>query len=148
MARALIAEARHAALGTIDPSTGAPIVTRIALGTTPEGLPLTLVSDLSAHTRALKANPAASLLLGEPGAKGDPLTHQRLTLHAGARVVVRNSAAHAGLRRHYLASHPKAKLYVDFADFSFVIFDLTGGSLNGGFGRAYELTSADLIPEF
>jgi putative heme iron utilization protein len=106
---------------------------------------MTLVSDLSAHTRALKANPAASLLLGEPGAKGDPLTHPRLTVQATARFVDRASDEHATLRTHYLASHPKAKLYADFADFSFVVFEVKGANLNGGFGKAYDLTASDIV---
>lgn len=144
LARRLLASARVAALGTLDPATGAPTVTRIGLGLTPEGLPMTLVSDLSAHTRALRANPAASLLVGEPGPRGDPLTHPRLTLSARARFVGRDTPEHAALRTHYLASHPKAKLYADFADFSFLCFDVTAASLNGGFGKAYDLTPADL----
>ena len=45
---------------------GAPAVTRIALATTPDGAPLSLVSELSAHTAALEANPACALLVGEP----------------------------------------------------------------------------------
>ncbi len=144
LARRLLAEARHAALGTLDPATGAPVVTRVAVGTTPESLPMTLVSALSAHTRALRANPLASLLVGEPGPKGDPLTHPRLTLHLRASFVARGTPEHDRLRAHWLASHPKSALYADFADFAFVIYEPTGASLNGGFGKAYELTPEDL----
>ncbi|MDH3264278.1 MAG: pyridoxamine 5'-phosphate oxidase family protein [Paracoccaceae bacterium] len=144
LARRLLAEARHGALGTLDPDTGAPVVTRVAVGTTPEGLPLTLVSALSAHTRALRASPLASLMVGEPGPKGDPLTHPRLTLHLGARFVAREAPEHARIRAHWLASHPKSALYADFADFAFVVFEPTGASLNGGFGKAYDLTPEDL----
>jgi len=146
LARGLLAAARFGALGVIDPATGAPSVSRIAVGTTPQGAPMSLVSTLSGHTRALRANPACSLLVGEPGPKGDPLTHPRLSLHATARFVGREAPEHAGLRAHYLESHPKAALYIDFADFCFVVFDLRGASLNGGFGKAYELTPADHLP--
>ncbi len=144
LARTLLAEARFAALGTLDPATAAPSVTRIAFGLTPDGAPLTLLSDLSAHTRALRANPAASLLVGEPGPKGDPLTHPRLTIAARARFIARDTPDHTALRAHYLATHSKAKLYADFADFSFVRFEVSGASLNGGFGKAYDLGPADL----
>jgi heme iron utilization protein len=146
LARQILHDARHGALGTLDPATGAPVVTRIAVATTPEGLPLTLISDLAAHTRALRADPASSLLLGEPGARGDPLTHPRLTIHTRARFVPRHSEAHAAFRSHYLALRRKAALYADFADFSFVVLEPLRASLNGGFGRAYELTGADLLP--
>lgn len=140
----LIAQARHAALGVIDPDTAAPMVTRVAFGCTPLGQPATLVSDLSHHTRALKANPVASILLGEPGSRGDPLTHPRLTLQAQARFLRHGEAGHAEMAAHWLRDHPKAKLYIGFADFSFALFDVQGAYLNGGFGRAFVLTPGDL----
>ncbi|MBF9048025.1 pyridoxamine 5-phosphate oxidase [Rhodobacterales bacterium LSUCC0031] len=139
LARDLIAHARFAALGVIDPESGAPMVTRIALVPGPDGVPLTLISELSSHTAALRANPACSLLIGEPGAKGDPLTHPRLTLQARAE-----QADKAALKAHYLTHYPKAQLYYDFGDFGLVRFAPIAGLLNGGFGKAYRLTPADL----
>ncbi|MEO0992151.1 MAG: pyridoxamine 5-phosphate oxidase, partial [Pseudomonadota bacterium] len=93
----------------------------------------------------LKACARCSLLVGEPGEKGDPLTHPRLTLIADARFVPHGDAAFRPLRDHYLTTHPKAKLYIDFADFSFALFDVTAAHLNGGFGKAYQLQPADLF---
>jgi putative heme iron utilization protein len=145
LARALLAQAQSAALGVIEPATGTPFVTRIALGLGPDGAPVSLVSDLAQHTAALRANPACSLLVGEPGPKGDPLTHPRLTLQARAEFVPHEAPAHAALRAHYLQTHPKAKLYVDFADFRFLRFSVAAGHLNGGFGKAYRLTPEDLL---
>lgn len=145
LARTLIREARFAALAVTDPESGAPSVSRIAMATTADGTPLTLISDLSTHTAALRADPRCALLLGEPGEKGDPLTHARLTLHARASFVSRESAEYSALRDHYLRLRPKAKLYVDFGDFNFVTFVPTGALLNGGFGKAFQLTPADLI---
>lgn len=144
LARRLIDAATHAALGTLPPGADFPLVTRIALATDPEGRPMTLVSSLSAHSTALRARPECGLLLGEPGDKGDPLTHPRLTLRARARFVPRDSDQHTGLRAHYLRLRPKAGLYADFADFAFVVFQAEGASLNGGFGKAFELTAEDL----
>lgn len=144
LARNLIAQARFAALGVIDPDSGAPMVTRVAFGTTPQGGPLTLISDLSHHTRALKAQPAASLLLGEPGSRGDPLTHPRLTLQVQARFLRHGEAGHDDMAAHWLRDHPKSKLYIGFTDFSFALFDVTSAHLNGGFGRAFVMTPADL----
>lgn len=144
LARGLLDKARFAALGVLDPETGAPMVTRIALARAPDGAPLTLISDLSAHTRALRADPRASLLVGEPGPKGDPLTHPRLTLQARAAFVDRAGPDHAGLRHAYLDQNPKARLYIDFADFTLVRLDIAEAHLNGGFGKAYRLTAADL----
>lgn len=148
LARDLIDTARFAALGVQDPDTGAPTVTRIAAATTPVGAPLTLISDLSTHTTALRANPVCSLLLGEPGDKGDPLTHPRITLQCRAIFLRHGDPGHAEMRAHYLTQQPKARLYIEFADFSFAIFTVTTAALNGGFGKAFVLTPADLgLPE-
>lgn len=144
LARTLLTGTGHAALAVIDPDSAAPFVSRIALGVDPAGVPVTLISTLSHHTGALRKNPACSLLVGEPGAKGDPLTHPRLTLQARAAFIQRGSDGHQALRSHYLQSHPKAKLYVDFADFTFVRFTVLGAFLNGGFGKAFCLTAEDL----
>ncbi len=140
LARDLITNARFAALGVLDPETGTPVVTRIALVPGPDHVPLTLISTLSTHTAALDANPACSVLIGEPGAKGDPLTHPRLTLQARAE-----TADKAALRAHYLGLYPKAQLYYDFGDFRLVRFRPTSALLNGGFGKAFRLIPTDLV---
>lgn len=140
LARRLIDGARFAALAVLDPDTGTPMVTRIALVPGPDGAPLTLISTLSGHTAALGACPDCSLLIGEPGPRGDPLTHPRLTVQARAR-----NADKAALRDHYLARYPKARLYYDFGDFGLIRLDPKSGLLNGGFGKAFRLTGADLV---
>jgi heme iron utilization protein len=146
LARGLLADARHAALAVLHPDSGGPFVSRVALGTAPDGAPVTLISTLALHTRALRADPRAAVLVGEPGPKGDPLTHPRLTVQARARFIDRTDPAHAAIREKYLADHPKSTLYADFADFGFVLFDVEGAALNGGFGKAYNLTAEDLKP--
>ena len=140
LARKLADDARFAAIACIHPETSAPHVTRIALATTQFGDPLTLISQLSLHTKALEQDPRCSLLIGEPGSKGDPLTHPRLTLSTRAELIADKST----YRDHYLAQNPKAALYMDFADFTFVRFEVLTGDLNGGFGKAYQLNAADL----
>lgn len=144
LARRLIDTARHGALGVLDPATGAPVVTRIAVVPGPDGAPLTLVSDLALHTRALRADPRASLLVGEPGPRGDPLAHPRLTLAVRAVFVAPDDPARPALRDHVLARQPKAKLYIDFPDFHLVRLRVLSAALNGGFGRAFALTPEDL----
>lgn len=141
LARRLLAEARIAALAVLDGS-GFPFVSRIAIGRDAAGVPLTLVSDLSQHSRALRADPRASLLLGEAGGKGDPLTHPRLTLQARAEATA--AEERSGLAARWLEDHPKAKLYIDFADFRFLRFRVEAAFLNGGFGKAFRLTPDEL----
>ncbi|MDO8882490.1 HugZ family protein [Pseudotabrizicola sp.] len=143
LARGLMA-ASHAALSYLDVETEAPGISRIAFGLDPDGSPMTLISSLAAHTAALRAHPACALLLGEPGAKGDPLTHPRLMVQARAEFIPVNAANRPVLRDHWLCHHPKAKLYIDFADFSLVRLVPVSALLNGGFGRAFRLSPEDL----
>lgn len=142
-ARDLLTQARSAALGVTRPD-GQPFVSRIAFGLAPDGAPLSLVSTLSQHSVALAANPACALLVGEPGPRGYPLTHPRLTVVARARLIANGSQDYARLAAPYLRHQPKAKLYIGFADFSFVLFDVTEGHLNAGFGKAHRLTPGDM----
>ena len=144
LAKSLVTNARFGAIGVVDPETNMPMVSRIAVGQAPDGTPLTLISDLSLHTKALKVDPRCSLLVGEPEQKGDPLTHPRLTLQCQARFIAHKDPAYRDMRDQYLTTHPKAKLYIDFADFSFALFDVEDAHLNGGFGKAFYLTPADL----
>ena len=137
-AQGLLAAARHGALGSLDPATGWPLVTRAAC-LWDGAAALVLVSTLSLHARALLADPRASLLVGEPGPKGDPLAHPRLTLQA-----VASRADKEALRDAWLARHPKAKLYYGFADFLLLRLDPTHAHLNGGFGQAFRLVPEDL----
>lgn len=145
LARDLVRGASTAALAVLHPDTGAPHVTRIAFGLSRKGTMLTLVSALSLHTRAMKTDPRVSLLLGEIGAKGDPLTHPRISIAARAVFVSPADPDRPLLRDDWLGHHPKAKLYVDFADFAFVRLEAESAALNGGFARAYQLLREDLI---
>ena len=137
----LLADARTAALAFRHPDTGHPFISRIAVTATDQGI-LTLVSDLSLHSRALKASPDAALLIGEAGARGDSLTHPRLSLSIQADTCPED--ARPALRAIWLSHHPKAKLYVDFSDFRFLRLTISGAMLNAGFARAYALTADDI----
>lgn len=144
IANRLVAEARTAALGVIEPETCAPFVSRIAFGRTSDGAPVTLVSDLALHARALREDARASLLVGAPARRGDPLTHPRLTLRVTSQFVSKDDADLPSLRDSWLSQHPKSRLYVDFADFHFVRFTVLNAHLNAGFGKAYALDGNDL----
>ena len=143
LARQLMQDARYAAMGVIQ-DNGLPLVTRTGFGLSTAGAPLCLVSALSAHTRALQANPGCSLLVGEPGPKGDPLNHPRLSLTGTISFVRHGAPGHAEMAAAYLRSHPKAKLYIGFADFAFACLAVETAFLNGGFGKAFQLTASDL----
>ena len=144
LARVLLRSARHAALAVLDPETGFPFASRVLLATDIDGVPVILVSKLSAHTKALGSDPRASLLTGEPG-KGDPLAYGRLTTQCLAEPVERGHPFHERIRTRFLDRHDKAKLYIDFPDFLFFRLNPKQASLNGGFGRAYRLEWDDLV---
>jgi putative heme iron utilization protein len=145
LGRGLLRSARSASLATIA-ADGHPVASLVGIATDIDGTPLILVSGLAAHTGNLLAEPRSSLLVS-PGGKGDPLAHARLTLKTRAREIGREAPEAARIRRRFLAHQPKAALYADFPDFSFFALDIEGASLNGGFGRAYELTAADLLSD-
>ncbi|WP_417424540.1 HugZ family protein [Hoeflea sp.] len=144
LARRLVRGARFAAIAVCEPDTGFPFVSRVLTGIDTDGTPVILISALSTHTAALRADPRASLLFGEPG-KGDPLAHPRITVRTNAEQVSRDDPSHQRLRSRFIARHPKATLYVDFGDFAFFRMVPVSASLNGGFGKAYALEAADLL---
>ncbi|TDK39066.1 HugZ family protein [Rhizobium deserti] len=147
LARVLVRGARFMALAVNDPEDGYPSASRVLTGTDADAAPVILVSGLSTHTTALAADPRCSLLAGEPG-KGDPLAHPRISVQSDAEKVARDGPDHLRIRSRFLHRHPKAQLYVDFPDFCFFRLVPRKASLNGGFGRAYQLKGSDLlIPE-
>ena len=113
IAKGLLRTIRAGALATIDRERGFPFASLVTVATDSDGSPLLLLSRLSGHTLNLESDPRASILLAETG-KGDPLAHPRLTVIGRAE-----RAAQARIRQRFLNRHPKAKLYADFADFSF-----------------------------
>lgn len=141
LAGTLLRAERHAALGALEPGTGVPLVSRVSVATAVDASPIILISQLSGHFGALAADPRCSLLLGTPG-KGDPLAHARMTLIG--RAVKTDGEERSVLRARFLARHPKAALYADFGDFAFWRIEIERASLNGGFGKAFEMGRADL----
>lgn len=138
-ARVLLRSVRSGALATLDEAGGWPFASLVSVATGGDGSPLLLLSDLSAHTRNIRADNRGSLLLARSG-KGDPLAHARLTVTG--RVEPADDEA---VRRRYLARHPKSALYAGFGDFGFYRIGIEGGHLNGGFARAARLSASELL---
>lgn len=138
VAKHLLRTIRAGALATLDREDGTPFASLTTVATDVDGSPLLLLSQLSAHTQNLQRDPRASILLAQVG-KGDPLAHPRLTVIGRARV-----EGAPRLRERFLARHPKAKLYADFADFSFWRLHIERAHLNGGFARARDLVGPEL----
>lgn len=148
LAKTLVRTANFGALATLDPVTGFPLASRVAVATDSAGAPVILISDLSAHSKALAADRRCSLLLGEPG-KGDPVAHPRITILCEAQRLKRDEAETVLIKQRYLRRQPKANLYADFGDFAFVRLRPVGANLNAGFGKAFVLDAEALMaPSF
>jgi putative heme iron utilization protein len=144
-----VASARHvlrlaatASLGTLD-GNGGPFVSFVTVATTASGEPVLLLSDLALHTKNLKRDPRASLLLVAPsGEGGDPLAGARLSLTG---TIARDDDP--ALRRRFLARHEQAAGYAGFADLGFYRLAVEAGHLVAGFGRIVALAPADILTD-
>jgi putative heme iron utilization protein len=136
-------EARSAALATtLAAEDRWPYASLVATACDVDGGPILLLSDLSDHTRNLKADPRASLLFEDASDKANPQT--------GPRVTVLGRIERSDLDRHcrrFLARHPKADLYAGFADFAVYRMSVERAHYVGGFARAHWISAQDLMVE-
>jgi putative heme iron utilization protein len=140
LARQLVRRIRSAALATVD-AQGAPFASLVIIAPASDGTPLMLLSTLAVHTRNIERDPRASLLVvGEPAGEGSAVTAPRLSLLG--RVL---PDASPESRSRYLAVHPDASLYADFADFAVYRFEIASAHLVAGFGRIVDLGASELL---
>lgn len=144
LARTLVRTARHGAIATLDPETGWPTATRVGVSTDFDGAPIVLISRLAAHTKALLKDARCSLLVGALG-RGDPLAHPRVSIACEAREIAPDTDEARRIAGRYLSHQPKAQLYVGLGDFRFFRLEPKSAALNGGFGKAFALTAAELL---
>jgi putative heme iron utilization protein len=136
-AKTLIAAAKAGSLATVH--EGAPFAALVTPAFLPDASAILLLSQLSAHTRHLQANPACALLIVGEATSENPQTAPRLCLNGAAAVV-----SGGEIREAYLAAHPYAALYVDFTDFAFWRLTFTAAHFIGGFAAASPLQVAKL----
>jgi putative heme iron utilization protein len=146
VAKGLLRATRAGALATLDRNTGHPFASLVNVATDFDGSPLILISRLSTHTANLEQDGRASLLLASTG-KGDPLAHPRLTLLGSFVEIARDDPQEPRMRRRFLSRHPKSELYAGFGDFAFWRLQTVSAHLNGGFARAADLKSADVMTD-
>jgi putative heme iron utilization protein len=149
-ARALLRRARSGALATAltedrdDGATGGgwPYASLVTVACDGDASPILLLSDLSDHTRNLALDPRASLLVEAASSRANPQTGPRVSLLG--RIVKTTEIRH---RRRFLARHPSAALYADFADFNVYRMAVERAHFVGGFGRALWLEADDVLLE-
>jgi heme iron utilization protein len=131
-AAALLRAARSGTLATAEAGRPHAALVTPALG--PDGSVLLLLSDLSLHTRHLRADPRCALLVTGAAADENPQTAPRLTLRGTVHPLQSDAA-----RAAYLKHHPYAKLYAGFADFHFWTLKPEEAHYVAGFAAAASL---------
>ncbi|MBX2804493.1 MAG: pyridoxamine 5'-phosphate oxidase family protein [Hyphomicrobiales bacterium] len=142
-ARNLIRAARIATLATINSEDGYPYASLISVASAMDGSPVFLISELAVHTRNIKNDPRVSILFAADSSRHkDPLNAGRVSL-MGAAIATKSAEP----RERFLARHPEAALYADFADFSFYAMTISHAHYVGGFGRISSLDATDILVE-
>jgi putative heme iron utilization protein len=103
------------------------------------GSPVLLVSELAEHTRNLRGDERASLMVAE-NVREDPLANGRVTLLGHCRPV---AAGDATARDAYLARFPNAAYYADYRDFAFWRLAVESARYIGGYGRMSWVTAEE-----
>ena len=92
-----------------------------------------LLSDLAVHTRNLRRETRASLLLrGETGTDEEALANPRSSFIGSVSEV---DHLREEIREPYLEAHPHAATYIDFSDFSFYRLGVEKVRFIAGFGQ-------------
>ncbi len=140
LARELVRTAWKASLGTVDRTGGIPYVSLVAIATQPDGSPLLLLSGLAEHTKNIEADQRASVLIDGTSPDRAALTGARVTLVGRIREAEQTTS-----RRRYLARHPAAAGFIDFADFQLYALEIEWAHLVAGFGRIVRLQAGDVM---
>jgi putative heme iron utilization protein len=138
-ARCLLRQARWATLAT--QHHGQPAAALVTPATAPDGAVLMLLSAMSEHARHLAAEPRCALMVTGAPENLNWQTAPRVSL-AGRATRLEDPAA----RRYWVARHPYARLYADFADFAIWRLVPETALFVAGFGQIHRLSAADLTP--
>ena len=131
--RELLLAERHGVLATISSRRdGWPFASVAAYALTARGEPLLLLSDLAEHTRNLRGDARASLLVQDSSSLGDPQAGARVTLLGRARALDAGEVEEA--RARYTTRHPQASSYLEMADFRLYVLEVAEARFINGFG--------------
>lgn len=140
-ARKLLRAARSGVLATVTDG-GQPFASLVTHACAPDLSIVLLLSDLSEHTRHLRAEPRCSLLVCGAADSVNPQTAPRVTVTGLAGVI-----DDPRLTARFLAVHPYAALYAGFGDFHLWRIKPMGALFVGGFARAVRIRADDLLPD-
>ena len=140
VARKLLRAARAATLAST--AEGQPFASLVTPASAADLSVLLLLSDLSEHTRHLRADPRCAILVVGAATDQNLQTAPRVTVTGLAETI-----DDAGLKRRWLAVHPYGALYAEFGDFHLWRIRPRAALFVGGFARANRLKQADLTPD-
>ncbi len=139
-ARDLLRGLDAAMLGTLRRVDAGPNVSLVLVAVDHDLSPILLISTLAEHTRNIDVDDRVSLLFDGTAGLESRLTGARLTVQG--RAVRSDEARH---RARFLARHPEAAGYADFADFAFYRVDVEAAHQVAGFGRIDALGAVALM---
>ncbi len=134
--RQLMRSSRSASLSTaLASADGWPYASLVTVAIDTDGAPLLLFSELSDHTRNLKADGRAALLFERASRHANPQRGPRVSVLG--RIRPTRIPEHA---RRFLDMHPEAEMYAGFGDFGFYRMSIDRAHWVGGFARAQWLS--------
>ena len=138
--RSMIASARQGTLASLNQGTGAPYASLVNVACR-DGAPLLLLSELAWHTKNIRADPRACLLLWAAVKGQDPLAGPRVSLMGEI-----GESKDPQSREIYLSQHPKARSYADFADFRYFRLNVETAHYVAGFGQIITIEMPKIGP--
>ena len=131
--RELLFTERQGVLATLSARRqGWPFASVAPYALTEQAEPLLLFSALAEHTRNVRADPRASLLVQDSAALQDPQAGSRLTLLGLVEPVSAGAAPAAQAR--YVERHPQSTNYFAMADFRLYVLRVQEARFITGFG--------------
>src|SRR5262245_31483148 len=146
VARRLLRAADRAALATTlagrEPAGAEswPYASLVLLACDHDAAPLLLISDLAEHARNIADDPRVGLLIDGTAGRVDPLTGPRVSLLGRAE-----KTDDPRLKARFVARHPSAALYADFADFHLYRVAVAQAHFVAGFGRIHWVAATDFL---
>ena len=131
-ARSLVRSRDRGALATAMNKDGWPYASLVMIACDASANPLLMISELAEHTQNILVEDRVSLLIDATDGLDNPLTGSRLSLVGHA-----TKSTDTGHLTRYIARHPDAALYAEFADFAMYRLEVERVHMVAGFGAIH-----------
>jgi putative heme iron utilization protein len=143
--KSLLTESRIATLAvTVD---GSPFASLVPFALTPDaGTALIHASGLAQHSKGLGDGSPYSLLIHEADIQpeSNPAQLARVTFTGSVQSIIRDSESYQKAKVMYLAKFPKSTITFQLGDFVLYALHVENTRFVAGFGKAFDLSLADL----